>query len=101
MFDLFYLPIRIFVAVPLLALAPAMAFAVCYWRRRKRHGTGGIAILIGAIVWAAYAIYESYMHAWAQTVVAPIRVDLLIITPMLYAVTVVGAVACFSRRETP
>jgi hypothetical protein len=40
-----------------------------------------------------YLIYETRMYFWAKTVHAPIRVDLLIIAPVLYLLTIVGVVS--------
>jgi len=40
-----------------------------------------------------YWLYESRMYEWSKTVVAPIRVDLLLIGPFLYLVTLLGIAA--------
>ena len=61
-----------------------------------RSGSATVArriALTAAILWLLYAIYEWRMFLWSQTVSAPIRVDLLLIAPMLYLTTVAGLVA--------
>ena len=51
-------------------------------------------MLIAVItIWVVCGIYETFMYYWMQTVIAPIRVDLLLIVPLLYIVTIIGAVA--------
>jgi hypothetical protein len=80
---LFYAPMRLFLARPYLALVPALAFAAGFRALRGRRGAG--LLLSAAILWALYAAYETYMRHWSKTVVAPIRVDLLLLAPVLYA----------------
>ena len=57
------------------------------------------AIAIAIAAWILFGVYESYMYHWSRTVIAPIRVDLLLLTPILYAVTVIGLVQAFMRRH--
>lgn len=35
-------------------------------------------------MWMSYGLYEHQMQLWAKTVIAPIRVDLEIVVPLLY-----------------
>lgn len=89
-----FLPILFF---PPLAFLPAILFALLWWRMAR---LGNRIVLIGAaLLWAVYGIYESIMHAWAETVVAPIRIDLLAIVPLLYAVTAVGIWRALAGRD--
>lgn len=93
------LPILLFfaIALPPIALAPAIVFAIAYWRARPRAPW---LLLCATIVWMLYTIYEVYIFRWSQTVTAPIRVDLMLVAPILYAVTVAGLIA-WRRRSRP
>jgi hypothetical protein len=93
---LFFAPFAILVARPYLALAPALIFGLGYARMQPAAPR---SLLAATLVWALYAAYEIYMFFWAKTVVAPIRVDLLLLAPVLYLVTVLAAVGWW--REAP
>jgi hypothetical protein len=86
--SLFYAPMRAIVARPLLALAPALVFGAAFYELRGRDGAG--LLLLAALFWAVYAAYETYAFHWAKTVTAPIRIDLLFLTPILYAMLAAG-----------
>ena len=78
---------------PVLALLLMLLFAVaaiCYWRR----GVGKVAIMICAsLFWAGFTAYSIRMRLWETTITGPvIRVDLLLVAPILYIVTIAGAV---------
>ena len=89
-----YYPINWFVERPYLALLPVLIFGFCYFGLRSGCATVARRIaLTAAILWLLYAIYEWRMFLWSETVSAPIRVDLLLIAPMLYLTTVAGLVA--------
>lgn len=92
--DLFYAPMRLLVERPYLALLPAALFAAGYSAARPAAPR---FVLIVAGMWALYAVYETYMHHWARTVVAPIRVDLLLLAPLLYLLTLAGVIAWWRR----
>jgi len=77
---------RLFVS-GLFTLGLLFAFAPLY---SQDYGGGA---LIAGIAWLIYAIYETRMYFWAKTVHAPIRVDLLIIAPVLYLLSIVGVVS--------
>ena len=56
-----------------------------------------LALLLPAAAWAAYGVYEIRMYYWSK-----IRIDLLLIVPVLYVVLVAGIWACYrSRRCRP
>lgn len=87
--DLAFAPIRLVMDHTYLALVPAALLALGYARHRS---TGrGRLLLVAALVWIGYAAYETRMYYWSKTVTAPIRVDLLLITPLLYALTLWAA----------
>jgi hypothetical protein len=87
-------PVNWFIERPYLAILPVLIFGFCYLGLRS--GSAKIArrtALTAAILWLLYAIYEWRMFLWSRTVSAPIRVDLLLIAPVLYLTTVAGVVA--------
>jgi hypothetical protein len=93
--DLFYAPMRLLLERPYLALVPALLFWLGYRAVRPRAPR----LLVGvAVLWALYAAYETYMYFWSKTVTAPIRVDLLLLGPVLYIATGVGLVAWWRAR---
>jgi len=91
---LFYGPMMLFIGLPFLALVPALLFARAY---RVSGRPRAKAALVAAILWALYGLYEGYMFFWSRTVIAPIRVDLLLLAPVLYLATLGGI---FSWRRS-
>lgn len=84
----------VFIATPLLALAPAAAFAALHWLVRRR------ATLIAAGAWLAYWAYEESMkHRLLCSGECNIRVDLLLLYPLLLALSVVAVVSALRRRR--
>ena len=77
---------------PLLPVYPRNDVGLCREPFTRRFG---IALTVAA--WGLFGIYESYMYYWSRTVIAPIRVDLLLLTPILYAVTIFGLVQATMR----
>jgi hypothetical protein len=91
--EILFAPIVLFIRWPLAALVPAAAFGWGYYVSRKRWP------LIAAIVWALYAIYESLMKARILcSGECNIRVDLLLLYPIL-AVLTVGAIVQLLRKR--
>jgi hypothetical protein len=89
-----YYPINWFIERPYLAILPVLIFGFCYFSFRSRSATVARRIaLTAAILWLLYANYEWRMFLWSKTVSAPIRVDLLLIAPVLYLATLAGLVA--------
>jgi hypothetical protein len=90
-----YAPMTLLHDRPALAFVPAAVLAAVAFaaRRLPRHAPAFLWPAGGAGLWGAYGVYELRMQAWERTVTAPIRVDLLLIGPILYAVTIVAAVA--------
>ena len=77
----------LFIEWPWLALAPALLFAALFLGTRSR--VAGIA----ALVWAGYAVYEYAMQRrWLCTGECNIRVDLLLIYPLVFLLSVVALV---------
>ena len=43
-----------------------------------------IVVVVSTAIWICYGLYEHQMQLWARTVIAPIRLDLEILAPLLY-----------------
>jgi glutathione S-transferase len=90
--NLFLLPFVGFIQWPLAALLPAGVLGALFWRRRKR------LIAVAAAVWALYAVYESLMKARVLcSGECNIRVDLLLLVPLLWILLVAALVSFFRR----
>jgi hypothetical protein len=101
--ELLFLPARLFHDRPLLALVPAAALAAMAHaaRSRPRHAPAFLWPAGTAVLWAAYAVYEVRMREWERAVSAPIRIDLLLIGPILLVATLASAIACARGRVRP
>ena len=83
------------IAYPLVALLVAVAFAVLWQRRRRR------ASAIAALAWGGYGVYELLMKARVLcSGECNIRVDLLLIYPLLLVVTLRAVVQAL-RASAP
>jgi hypothetical protein len=87
----------IFIAHPFLALLPAAGFAALYAASGRRLVAGA------AVMWCLYTLYEYAMHRrWMCTGECNIRVDLLLMYPLLWIVSlaalIVGIIA-LGRRD--
>ena len=93
MLELLFFPIVLMASLPGTAIIPAVIFAVLYIKKRNRISKLGQIITIAVtLVWTIYGMYEAGMYFWMKKVIAPIRVDLLLISPILYLVTIVGII---------
>lgn len=93
---LVYGPLTIFIAYPLLALLPAALFVVLY-RASRRWAAAAAAAL-----WLLYTVYEYGMHRrWLCTGECNIRVDLLLLYPVLWIVSIVAVIAAIRGRRQP
>ncbi len=84
----------VFISYPLAAFLPAAAFLALYYARRR---TG---MLIAALCWAGYATLETlnYLRITCSGE-CNIRVDLLVIYPALWIVSIVALVQLFLPRK--
>ena len=88
--DILFFPIVVMIFIPGVALIPPAILTLLYLIRRSRISGFVRKISVSVIIiWAVYRVYETYMYYWMKTVIAPIRVDLLVITPILYMLTIV------------
>lgn len=95
LFIAFFFPIALGAEFPLLALGPTGGFLAFYFRFCRRAQApdlkrAAIWTLASGLVWLGYALYEFKMRQWSKTVTAPIRVDLLLLTPVLYSFAILG-----------
>jgi hypothetical protein len=89
----------VFIAWPWLALLPAVLLGLLYARRRNR------AAAFAAAGWALYAVYEFGMQRrWLCTGECNIRVDLLLLYPLLLVLSLAAVVSALrpvrAGRET-
>ncbi len=92
--NLIFLPFVGFIAWPLAALVPAGLLGAAFFVRRRP------LMAVAAVLWLGYAIYESLMKARVLcSGECNIRVDLLLISPLLWILTIVAAVQFFRRRR--
>ena len=88
----------VFISQPWLALIPAALFLALH--RLSRHKLAAAA----AVAWLLYAAYEYAMHRrWLCTGECNIRIDLLLLYPILVvmsAAAAVAAVVAIARRRT-
>jgi len=99
MLELFILPLTmmgaIFILAPLAGLVPTIIFSVFYFKNKRWP------ILLAAILWAAYTIFEYLMHARILcSGECNIRVDLLVIYPLIWAVSIMAIVSIFRSRRS-
>lgn len=86
----------VFVAAPWLALVPAVLFGLVYRRTRLR------TVLVAGAAWLVYFLYEEGMRRRILcSGECNIRVDLLLMYPVLLAISVVAVVAAIRRRRPP
>jgi len=91
----FYRSLSIFMVYPWLAAVIGALFVTLGWRVR-RWGVGTIGVM-----WVIYAAYETGMHQrWLCTGECNIRVDLLLIYPILL-LSSAGAVMSLRRARQP
>lgn len=82
----------IFIAHPWLALVPAILFLALYRGSRRKLA----AVL--ATMWFLYALYEYGMHRrWLCSGECDIRVDLLLLYPVLLLASLAGVVVAMRR----
>ena len=96
--DAFYWPTAMWAEYPALTLLPVLAFAAAFWHARRMKRSR--ALLVVTVLWGLYAVYEGAMWLWSRQVIAPIRIDLIVLGPLMYAVTAAGVLAWWRARPT-
>ncbi|HEY5900463.1 MAG TPA: hypothetical protein VIV54_23070 [Burkholderiales bacterium] len=92
--DLVFQTFAVFIKWPLGAFIPAAAFGAAYaWCRR-------IVVLSASLAWALYAMLETLNKAGITcSGECNIRIDLLIIYPVLWIISIAGVVALALGRR--
>ena len=86
--------LAILIDYPILALTPAVVFAYCYYASKAP------ITLVTAACWVAYAIYEYGMSARLFcTGECNIRVDLLLLYPVLVGLSLMSVTAFIMNRS--
>lgn len=86
----------IFVQYPWLA-AVVGVLLVGFGRARARR-----TAIVAGVIWLLYAVYETAMRLrWLCSGECNIRVDLLLIYPLLLAITIAGIVSLLRARRPP
>jgi hypothetical protein len=83
----------LFVRKPFAIAAVALAFGAAFLTRRRAHPQGSRALLVVAAAWALYAAWEWLVQV--RTPEADIRVDLLVIWPVLGLLSLWGLYRAF------
>jgi hypothetical protein len=92
--NLLLFPLFGFVQWPFAALVPALGFAIAGVIRKRP-----LAGLAGA-VWFSYALYEAGMKARLLcSGECNIRVDLLLIYPLIWVLSIVALIQLFRRKD--
>jgi hypothetical protein len=94
----FYWPTVLWVEYPVLTVVPGIIFGAAFWHLRQ-SGRPRWTLLVVTVLWASYAVYEGVMYAWAQQVIASIRIDLIVLGPAMYVVTAVSLVSWWRARS--
>ena len=99
MIEVIFYPFTILIALPGVGLLPGIAFALAYVKTRRSLSTIRRAtIILITLLWLIYGMYETGMYFWMKTVIAPIRIDLLLIAPFLSLVSLVGIMVLLTRN---
>ena len=80
----------------LVFVVPFLLFTFYVFLKKRSASTWGYRpLLIPLIPWTLYSIYETFMQLfWFPTVVAPIRLELVFITPALFGALLIGVIPC-------
>jgi len=93
---LLFLPFIGFMLVPGMALIVPAVLLVPYLRLRRRPGFSAAKLLLLAAIaaWTGYGMYETALALyWSPGAVNPIRVDLLLLVPLLYLLPLLALLA--------
>lgn len=91
---------REIVLTPIGALAIAALFTIALLVRRGAATPAlRVTVLVTIAVWIAFAIYQWAMRIWEESVIAPIRVDLLLALPVLAVVSFIGIAALVPSKR--
>jgi len=98
--DIILQPFAVFVWHPERSALVAVLFLVLWLLVRSRRGRSTTrraqALLIPAVAWGLYAVWEWALTHWSPE--ADIRVDLLVIIPLLLLATIIGIIMALRER---
>jgi hypothetical protein len=84
-----FAPFVVFQLFPTAALLPAAGLlALLLTGNRRQQRTSVVLACLTALCWVGYGYWEYRVKIWALTESAPIRVDLLVIYPLLAIMTI-------------
>ena len=98
--ELLYLPFQVFLIFPPLAFIVAGVFLALFLNIKKRLKSLNFLLLFTFIVWFLYGLWELYLQYWSKTAAAPIRVDLLLIVPVLYIISGLSIIYYFKLMKS-
>jgi HEAT repeat protein len=94
--DFIYSSLAILIYIPgLVLIVPVILLPVSLWKgRRSKRRLFRWLLWAPVIIWTIYGIYETCLQLfWMPNVVAPIRIDLLVLGPVLFVLLVVWIIA--------
>ncbi len=90
--------VGLFVRQPMILLAIAAFFVVGYLFTRKNPNLRAKALLAPAVLWLLWAVWEWGLLRFSPE--ANIRVDLLLIFPIVFIASAAGIVILFCKRKS-
>ena len=91
--DLIFLPFQIFILFPPFAFLAALIFLFLFLGVRKNVKPSKYLLLLTVFLWVIYGTWEIKVFYWSKTVITPIRMDLLIIVPILYIASIAAVLS--------
>lgn len=96
-----FIPFQVFQVMPATALLPGLLLAALLTVGNHDKSQRPTRLVVSSIMlWIAYAAWEYRVQIWAETESAPIRVDLLLIAPLLIVATTWSCVAIYKWRNS-
>jgi len=93
LFAILVSPFFLFFFFPPLTFVVSLLFYLSY--RKKKN----LAALPAIFLWFIYGMWEGYIFYGMKTVIAPIRLDLSVIVPILYTASIVGVIGHFTANQ--
>lgn len=94
--DFIYSSLSFLLYIPgLVLIVPVILFPISLWKcRRSKRRLFRWLLWTPVIIWTIYGIYETCLQLfWIPNVVAPIRIDLLVLGPVLFVLLVFWIIA--------
>ncbi len=93
-------PFKVFQLLPITAVVPAALLLLSLAKSGGGRHPPKRLVITTSIMWISYAIWEYRVSLWAATEVAPIRVDLLLIYPLLALMTILSVAALWRHGRS-